>query len=91
MPLIEFVGYSRNEAMERMRRYKPLFDGTGYEGDVIFVIDAGSELFGEPPFVRVRSRYLERLQQAVDLLKHFESVEYFQISFQQRVGRNEEG
>jgi hypothetical protein len=85
MPLIEFVGYSRDEAVARMERYKPLFDGSGYEKDVIFVIDAGSELFGEPPFLRVRSRYVERLQEAVELLKRHESVEYFQISFQPKV------
>lgn len=82
MPLIEFVGYTREQAIAKMHLYQPMFKDTAFASDVIFVIDGGSQLYGEPPFLRVRSRFQERLEITVNILKQYESIEFFQIHFQ---------
>jgi hypothetical protein len=56
MPAIEFIGYSREEAVERMSRYIPLFAHLDWVDDFIFQIEADSKVIGsnriEQPLVR---------------------------------------
>jgi hypothetical protein len=85
MPLIEFIGYSRAEATERMERYRPMFESLPFAKDFIYVIGEQVDLYGEPPFLRVRSRYQERIETTLSLLEKHESVEYFLINFRQKL------
>jgi hypothetical protein len=88
MPLIEFVGYSQDEAMERMEKYSQLFKELDFANDYIFVIDQGSKVIGlngvEQPLVRVRSRFPERNEITQKILAKYEDVEMLTITFQQR-------
>ncbi|WP_198358177.1 hypothetical protein [Streptomyces fildesensis] len=88
MPLIEFVGYSQGEAMERVEKYSQLFKELDFANDYIFVIDQGSKVIGlngiEQPLVRVRSRFPERNEITQKILAKYEDVEMLTITFQQR-------
>ncbi|MEV6472044.1 hypothetical protein [Streptomyces sp. NPDC051657] len=88
MPLIEFVGYSREEATKRMSKYSELFRELDFANDYIFVIDQGSKVIGlngiEQPLVRVRSRYPDRNEITQKILAPYEDVEMLTITFQAR-------
>lgn len=88
MPLIEFVGYSHEEATERMSKYSELFRELDFANDYIFVIDQGSKVIGlngiEQPLVRVRSRYPDRNEITRKILAPYEDVEMLTITFQAR-------
>ncbi|MFD9004277.1 hypothetical protein ACFV0T_25530 [Streptomyces sp. NPDC059582] len=88
MPAIEFIGYSRDEAVERMERYIPLFAHLDWADDFIFQIEPDNKVIGlnriEQPLVRVRSRFPERIEITRDILRDHEDVESFVIDFRAR-------
>lgn len=88
MPAIEFIGYSREEAIERMNRYVPLFAHLDWADDFIFQIEADSQVIGlnriEQPLVRVRSRFPERIEITRNILRDYEDVESFVVDFRPR-------
>ncbi|MEV7327303.1 hypothetical protein [Micromonospora sp. NPDC093244] len=88
MPAIEFIGYSREEAVERMNRYIPLFAHLDWVDDFIFQIEADSKVIGsnriEQPLVRVRSRFPERIEITRNILLDYEDVESLVIDFRPR-------
>lgn len=88
MPAIEFLGYSRKEALTKMNEYAALFRDLPYASDFIFHIEPDSTVMDlngvEQPLVRVRSRYTERAYETRDILAPFEDVEIQIVEFHQR-------
>lgn len=88
MPALEFLGYTRAQALERVERYSSLFANLDFADDYIFIIEQDSQVIGlngiEQPLVRVRSRYPERAEITRRLLHEYEDVETIIIEFQQR-------
>jgi hypothetical protein len=85
MPVIEFIGYSRDEALEKIERYRPLLSGYPWTNDVIFIVGAGSIALGfdgvEQPYVRVRTRFGERARQLCEVLGPHEGVEVLLVEY----------
>ncbi|TFV52063.1 hypothetical protein E4P43_07400 [Blastococcus sp. TF02A-35] len=85
MPAIEFIGYSHEDAKDRIERYSDLFRHLDYRDDFIFILTGDTTVIGlngiEQPLVRVRSRYPERIVETVDILRPYEDVETLMIQF----------
>jgi hypothetical protein len=88
VPAIEFVGYTREESIERMNRYIKLFSHLDFADDFIFIIESDTRVIGldgiEQPLVRVRSRFQERNEITREILRDHEDVETLVIDFRPR-------
>lgn len=87
MPLIEFVGYSEEEQVERVERYTPLLVGLPYAHHTIFAVSSSSRVVAveghHPPFLRVSSRYRDRIDDMLRILGEFEDIEFSTIEYRE--------
>lgn len=88
MPAIEFVGYTKEESIERMNRYGKLLSHLEFADDFIFIIESDTKVIGlngiEQPLVRVRSRFPERNEITREILRPYEDVETLVIDVRSR-------
>lgn len=86
MPLIEFVGYDKPAALERIARYRPMLHSLEYPEDILFVLDSGTQIIdmensSDFGFIRVRSRFQSRIDEVSAILGRYEGIESFLIKF----------
>jgi len=85
MPLIEFLGYTEAEQAERVEKYTELLRDLPYAHHTIFCITQKSSIIAvsgkHKPFLRVSSRYKDRISDMLEILGEHEDIEFSIIEY----------
>ncbi|NTG29943.1 hypothetical protein G6L08_22605 [Agrobacterium rhizogenes] len=85
MPLIEFLGYTASEQATRVEKYSKILQDLPYAHHTIFCVSESSSIIAvkgkHKPFLRISSRYKERISDMLEMLGEHEDIEFSIIEY----------